>query len=128
MGYRKVPTIYTLDEIEDEPGLVVRMKAIKIGKLRKLTAASSGDDDEIGDNLDVMFGVLLEGLVSWNLEDEAGNPVPPTLEGLEDQELSLVMNIIRAWTEKASGVDDDLGKDSPAGGKFPGRPLTMEAL
>jgi len=121
MGYRKVPTIYTLDDINGEDGLIVRMKGIRVGKLRRLI--SNDSDDNVGEVLDL----LLEGLVSWNLEDENG-PVPMTLEGLESQELPMITAIVDSWTDKVTGVSDELGKDSPAGEKFPGQPLTMEAL
>lgn len=129
MGYRKVPTIYTLAEIEGEEGLVVRMKAIRIGKIRQLMRVVGTDEKDITpDMIDVIFKLLLDGLVSWNLEDEHGTPVETTMEGLDELELPTLMNILNAWLENMTGVDDDLGKGSSDGEKFPGRPLTMEAL
>lgn len=124
MGYRKSPTIYTLASIKGEDGLIVRMKAIRVGRLRKLMRVVSDDDSQI----DEMFELLLEGLVSWNLEDENGVPVPTTMEGLEDLEMPTVLGILTEWLENMTGPSEDLGKDSPAGAQFPGRPLTMEAL
>lgn len=124
MGYRKTPTIYTLTNVKDEDGLVVRMKAIRVGRLRKLMAVLSDDEAQ----LDEMFSLLLEGLVSWNLEDEDGVPVPTTMEGLEQQEIPLILNILTEWLENMTGPDQELGKGSPSGVQFPGRPLTMEAL
>lgn len=124
MGYRKTPTIYTLASIKGEDGLIVRMKAIRVGRLRKLMRVVSDDDSQI----DEMFELLLEGLVSWNLEDENGVPVPTTMEGLEDLEMPTVLGILTEWLENMTGPSEDLGKGSPAGAQFPGRPLTMEAL
>lgn len=125
MGYRKTPTIYTLADIKGEDGLIVRMKAIRVGRLRKLMGVlGEGDDGK----LDEMFELLLEGLVSWNLEDEDGVPVPTTMEGLEQCEMPFVLAILEVWLENMTGPDADLGKGSPAGAQFPGRPLTMEAL
>lgn len=130
MGYRRVPTIYTLDSIRDEEGLVVRMMSIRLGKLRRLMALTSdnGDSDEgVGEILD-LFG---QSLVSWNLEDyETGAPIPTSKEGIEDQEVELIMRIVEAWMDQMTGTEGkgDLGKDSISGEKFPGRPLTMEAL
>lgn len=133
MGYRKVPTIYTLTEIKDEEGAVVRMKAIRIGKLRKLMRVVTVDEDQMTPELiDEIFKLLLEGLVSWNLEypdgENEGQPIPTTMDGIDELELPTVMNILNSWLENMTGVDDDLGKDSPSGESFPGRPLTMEAL
>lgn len=134
MGHMKVPTIYTLSEIKGEEGAVVRMKAIKIGKLRKLMKVISVDEkDMTPEALDEIFGLLLEGLVSWNLEYEQGHekqgqPLPTTQDGIDELELTTLMNILNAWLENMTGVDEDLGKGSPSGESFPGRPLTMEAL
>lgn len=129
MGYRKIPTIYTLDKLPEEDGLIVRMKAVRIGRLRQLmktvSAAEQGDDDT---TLDEMFALLQEGLISWNLEDENGVPVPADMSGIDQQELPFVLKILSAWLENMTGPDEELGKGSPSGARFPGRPLTMEAL
>ena len=130
MGYRRIPTIYTLDTIKEEEGLVVRMSSIRLGKLRrlmKLTADDGADDGGIGEILDM----FRENLVSWNLEEfEDGSPVPTSKEAIEEQEVELIMRIVEAWMDRMTGTDGpgDLGKDSTSGEKFPGRPLTMEAL
>ncbi|HKZ21165.1 MAG TPA: hypothetical protein VJQ57_13775 [Acidimicrobiia bacterium] len=130
MGYRRVPTVYTLDSIPEEEGLIVRMTSIRLGKMRRLmtlTADDKADDAAMGEILDL----FQQSLVSWNLEEfEDGTPVPTTREGVEDQEVELIMRIVGAWMDEMTGTDgpDDLGKGSTGGGKFPGRPLTMEAL
>jgi hypothetical protein len=127
MGYRKVPTIHTLDKVGEEDGLVVRLKSIKFGKLRKLMRLT--DADETADEaLGEIFDLMLENIVSWNLEDEQGTPVPLTAEGLEDQETDLIMDIIEAWIEKMTGSGESLGKDSPSGESFPGKPMNWEIL
>lgn len=131
MGYRKIPTIYTLDALPEEEGLVVRMKSIRIGKLRKLmrtvseAEVSDGADEAM---LDEMFSLLAEGLISWNLEDENGIPIPADMSGIDQQELPFTLKILKAWLDNMTGPDEELGKGSPSGEKFPGRPLTMEAL
>lgn len=124
MGFRKIPTIYTLTEFKDAPGLVVRMKGLKFGQLLKLMTAK--DDD--GGSVEEMYEIFLKGLISWNLEDEDGIPVPCTAEAVADQELNFVLGIIDVWTTLLTGVSEDLGKDSQSGEKFLGQPVTMEAL
>lgn len=123
MGYRKVPTIHTLTFDEYE-GLVVRMKGVKVGKIRKLMHL--GDDEE--NALDEMLDLIAEGLVSWNLEGEDGQPIPITRDEIEDLEYDMANAILTEWLDKVTGVDKELGKDSSSGEKFPGLPLTMEAL
>lgn len=128
MGYRKVPTIYTLDMAKidsDYEGLVIRMKAISFGKVRRLIKATETADDE---NFDEMLDLVEYGLVSWNLENEDGSEVPANQDGLDDQDFPFVMDIVQSWLECMTGVDEDLGKGSPSGQQFPGRPVTMEAL
>lgn len=127
MGYRKVPVIHTL-EIEGREGLVVRMRGMKIGKMRQIVRVMDSEDAGTAETLDEMIDAISEGIVSWTLEDENGIPLPATREQIEDLELGELTDILNAWLGKISGVDEELGKGSPAGGKFPGQPLTMEAL
>jgi hypothetical protein len=105
------------------------MTSIRLGKLRRLMKLTDDntDDGAVGEILDL----FQENLVSWNLEDyDTGAPVPTTIEAIEDQEIELIMRIVEAWMDQMTGTDGpgDLGKDSTSGEKFPGRPLTMEAL
>lgn len=125
MGYRKIPTIYTLNEFEKYPGLEVRFKGLKLGRMRKFISMS---EDEAANNVDEILGLVVEGLVSWNLEDENGIPVPTTMEGIDDQELDFVLEIFNAWADKMMGISDDLGKGSTSGVTSPVPLPTMEAL
>jgi hypothetical protein len=127
VGYRRTPKIHLLDLEENYPGFVVRMKGLKIGKMRRLLAAMD-DDTKTEDMIPEVSQLIADHVVSWNLEDDEGNPVAPTQEAVEDFELDMLMDFINAWLEKVNGVSDDLGKDSPSGDRFPGQPVTMEAL
>ena len=128
MGYRRVPTIHTLDSIREEEGLVVRMASIRLGKMRRLMQLTSEEEDG---GIEEILDLFQHSLVSWNLEDfETGAPVPANREGIDAQEIELIMRIVEAWMNVMTGTDGpgDLGKDSTSGEKFPGRPLTMELL
>jgi hypothetical protein len=128
MGYRKTPTIYQLTFADpDYEGLEVRCKALKLGRLRKLLAVT-GKGDMSNEELDELFGILEEGLLSWNLEDEDGNPVPTTREGINDQEVPFILDIVDTWIDGMTGVGEDLGKGSSSGETFPVALPTMEAL
>lgn len=129
MGYRKIPRIHTL-EFDGEllNGLVVRMKSVSFGKVRRLIAAvgdETGDDTEA---MDSVVSLLAESLVSWTLEDETGAPVEPGMDGLDLLDFDEVMEIADKWLEAITGPSKDLGKGSSSGATFPGQPLTMEAL
>lgn len=127
MGYRKVPTIYTLTDVKGMEGAVIRMRSVKVGRLRRLLSALESEGD-FSESISPIAQAVSEGLVSWDLEDETGVPIPTSVEGVEELELADLMNLVSAWTERMTGVDEDLGKDSRSGEQFPGRPVTMEAL
>lgn len=128
MGYKKVPTIHTLDKIKGLDGLTVRLKGLKVGKLRRLIAVLESDEQGLTEMLGEVFELLTENAVSWDLEDEGGNPVPFDHDGVEELELEDLMSILSAWMDAMTSVSEDLGKDSTSGGSFPGQPVTMEAL
>lgn len=141
MGYNKVPTIYDLVfEDEELQGLVIRMKAVKIGKVRKLLRLLNSEQGHSDEQMDEMFKLMAEALVSWNLEecDNDGNPllddygrpipIPATLEGIEDQEFPFILQILSTWMDGMTGVSDELGKDSGSGVISPVPLPTMESL
>ena len=128
MGYRKVPVIYTLEFKGEHEGLVVRLKSIKIGAMRRMLKLIDSDEDNTTLVLDNMVELIGKGLVSWNLEEEDGTPIEPTPEEVDELDFDLLKLILDEWLDVVSGPGEDLGKDSPSGEKFPGQPLTMEAL
>lgn len=130
MGYIKVPRIYDLEFEGDREGLVVRMKGIKFGKVRRLLSVLGGDQDaDLSDeDIETVFSELLDNIVSWNMEDEEGVPIPVTRESLEDEEFRDILDIFGKWLEVLTGPSDDLGKDSASGATFPVALPTMEAL
>lgn len=125
MGYRKVPRIYTLTFDGDLEGLVVRMRGLKLGQMRALLKIL---DDEDTRTLDELPKFLADHLISWNLEDENGREVEASAEGLDQLDIEEVLTISNKWMDELVGVKEDLGKGSPSGEQFPGRPVTMEAL
>ena len=127
MGYRKIPRIYTLEFDGELEGFVVRIKSIKFGKLRRLTALM----DEDGKDVQLMGEInrfLTDSIVSWTLQDEAGVDVPVSAEAIDELDFDEVMQIVNKWLDNMTGPGPELGKDSRSGATFPGQPLTMEAL
>lgn len=125
MGFTPRSTIYTLlFEGTDYEGLEVRMRATKLGAL-----FDAGDLLAIGKRVGVdvaptaaemgritaEFEELAAHLVSWNVEDEDGTPVPADLEGLKAQELPLVVRIIKAWQQAMGDVAPPLSNSSSSG-------------
>ena len=127
MGYRKVPTIFTVKPKEFD-GLKVRLQSVKVGQMRKLMRLSATEDDNDIEMIDEMVSMITKYLVSWNLEDEDGNRIEPSAEAVDDLEFKMLSAIIDGWLDLMTGPGEDLGKGSPSGEQFPGQPATMEAL
>jgi hypothetical protein len=136
VGFKKKTTIYELVfEDKELEGLEVRAKSVPSGDLLDLMDAASKIDvtSSTFSNSDLSaIKQLLTGfsraLVSWNLEEEDGTPVPPTLESIHAQEFIFVLPIVTAWMDAVAGVSADLGKDSGSGETFPEGSLPMETL
>jgi hypothetical protein len=109
VGYKRNPKIYNLvfDETTDHPGLEVQVRTITMGQLVKVWSNEGGSVDT--------FEMFVDRLVSWNLEDENGTPVPTTREAVEAEDDDLIMAITRKWSQTVMGVPAPLGGDSNSG-------------
>jgi hypothetical protein len=121
MGYQDVD-LYKL-HFEDRPGLEVTAEGLTTDDLfavmelsGKLQDGTDLTDPAVKEALQVMMKMLAGALAGWNVEDRNGQPVPATLEGVRSQKLGLVMDIVLAWVQAQTDVDDGLGKDSGSGG------------
>jgi len=116
VGFKHQPKIYKI--VFDDPdlaGLEVKARGLSIGELR---------DDEI-----TPAESFANALVSWNLEDEEGRPLPMTLGTLENYpDLNFINTLVEAWLNAVIGVDDELGKDSGSGKPFLEGSIPMEPL
>jgi hypothetical protein len=116
MGFRhQAKTVTLVFDDPDLEGLVV--------KARSMSLAEVNDDDLR------VYEAFANALVSWNLEYEDGRPVPMTLEALESYpDVGFVSSMTEAWFKAVSGVDDELGKDSPSGKRSLEASIPMETL
>jgi hypothetical protein len=127
MAYRRDPKVYKLvfDDTTDFAGLEVRAKSVDLGTLLKLSGIANQarlDSDEV----DELLSGFARALVSWNVEDENGNPVPATKEGMYSGDPHESIAIVRKWIDVMSNPPDDLGKDSGSGENSPEAQLPME--
>lgn len=67
-------------------------------------------------------------LVSWNVEDEDGQPVPCTPDSFVDMDPLFVREVLDQWAAAIAGVAAPLDQPSPAGEPFPEESLPMETL
>jgi len=126
MGFRPEPTIYNLTfQGTALDGLNVRMSCCTISEnAEMIKAAVAGDDgdgnthitaDVLKDN-DRVLEIFINHLVSWNLEDLAGQPVPTNREGVDMQERTLIAQLMGAWQVSMMNVPNPLPPGSSSGG------------
>jgi hypothetical protein len=124
MGYRPKRKTYRLDFTGTEyEGLAVTMRGLTVGEELELEELRSQDGG--GRRIfEMMTGLLVE----WNVEDDNGQPVPATLDGICTQDSTLVMAILDAAQQAASGVPDPLPNGSPSGEPSPVASIPTETL
>ncbi|MDN3244165.1 hypothetical protein [Streptomyces sp. ZSW22] len=124
MGYRPKRRIFRLDfSGTDWEGLEVSMRGLTVGEeleLGDLRGQQGGGTR--------WFEILTGLLVEWNVEDDQGNPVPTTFDGVRTQDSAMVMAILDALQTAASGVSDPLPQTSPGGEPSPAVPIPMAPL
>lgn len=113
MGFRPKRRIYDLQfEDPDMEGLEVKIRHVDTGQSLALDSAiSSGGEDGVR----VCLDLLAENMIEWNVEDDNGQPVPVTMDGLLSQELDFNLAIVNAWREAILGVPAPLDSASPDG-------------
>jgi hypothetical protein len=116
MGFRPQPTVYNIG-FEGTPldGLHVKMSCCTLGEYNYMLRAAfiGGEPDEEGnvklepemlEANDRIVELFLNHLISWDLEDMAGQAVPMTQEGLDSQERTIIGQLISAWQTAMSSL------------------------
>ncbi|MFD8805559.1 hypothetical protein [Streptomyces sp. NPDC059597] len=123
MGYKRNPKIYKLTWQDGEyAGLEVSVRTMSMGQL---VDSQSGKG---ASGIEGTVELLAERIVGWNLEDEAGQPVPPTLAAMREEDDDLIIAIIAKWREAVAGVEPPLPQSSPAGEPSPVESIPMAPL
>lgn len=134
MGYVRKKKIFVLTfEDPDLEGLEVRASSTSLGALLELVSlADIGKGKKFGiediEKLDDLFQLFAGCLLSWNLEEEGGAPVPTTVAGLKSQELDFVLDLIMAWMDGVVSTPAPLPPRSNDGDSSEVPPLTMATL
>ncbi|MEV5957304.1 hypothetical protein AB0M11_26645 [Streptomyces sp. NPDC051987] len=129
MGYKTKVKTFTIRFAEGHEfhGAEARVRSMTLGEYMEALGFDGGEGDQApGSTLHRFF----DHLVSWNVEDEDGQPVPATKEGalLIDHDLVLAFN--NAWVQQLLGVHDadPLPQSSPSGEPSLVESVPMEAL
>lgn len=125
MGYRQQARVYRL-VWEDGPfvGLEVRGKSLPVGaflaiegsqhKLQELITRGAVSEAEMQEVLEPVQRIV-DAIVSWNIEDAEGRPVPVTLDGFMSLTQEEVTAILTAWANAGTNVSTPLERPSPDG-------------
>jgi hypothetical protein len=122
MGYVPRRTLYKLDFSETEhAGLEVVTKSASMAALLDILSLAdvveaAGLKNADRTQMDRLFSLFDEVLVSWNVEAEDGGAVPATKDGLLSQDPEFVMAVINAWAQAMAKAPTDLGKGLGSGG------------
>jgi len=65
------------------------------------------------DDLRELAELLAAHLIDWNFEDEKGDPVPMTVDGILTLEQPILVRICREWLKAASGITAPLESSGP---------------
>lgn len=122
MGYRKKRGLDLEfgDEFTDSSGEKLEV-CIASGTIeefflvKELSSRTMTDVATLREDMAEMYGVLGPKLVSWNLEEADGSPIPFTRETLAAQDRALVSAIVEAWLTAVRSVPAPLPQPSPAG-------------
>lgn len=125
MGFREPSTITLVFEPGDEyHGLEARVRSMSIAEW----LAASGLDGSEGDGAAATIQRFYKALVSWNLEDEHGQPIPVT--DAPNRDSRMIRRLNNAWMEALTGVHraDPLPATSSSGETSPAPPIPMAPL
>lgn len=120
MGYKTKVRSYLIQFAEGHEfhGAEARVKGMTLGEYMEALGIDGGEGDKaVGSSL----RRFLDHLISWNLEDEDEQPVPPTAEGAALVDHDLVLALSNAWVQQLLGVHDadPLPQSSTSGEPFP---------
>lgn len=116
MSFKRKRKVYNLDfEGTEYEGLQVKVRGLTTGEYLEIVSLSApnteGDRETEG-----MLRMFANHLVFWNLIDEdTGEPVPTTYEGVTTNDFVMNMFVINAWTDAIASVPEKTEKKSLAG-------------
>lgn len=116
MSFKRRRKVYNLDfEGTEYDGLRVKVRGLTTGEYLDLVSFSASSEE--GDSAtEEMLKMFASHLVAWNLEDEeSGELVPTTYEGIKSNDFGMNMAIIGAWTDALVSVPEKSEKKSGSG-------------
>lgn len=133
-GYSGGKRVYRLTfEDPDMDGFVLRAKSVSMRKLLDLarldtTVIGRAAHDLSDEDVELLLRILGDFagcIVEWNLLDDDGEAVEPTVDNLLDQDPNWVLRVFMVWMTAIAGVSAPLARPSGNGQQFPGGSVPM---
>lgn len=126
MGFREQPNTITLrfKEGDELHGLEVTLKGLTIGEFIAFTGMDGSDGESSGGTIERFH----TSLISWNLEDADGRPIPVSESRNRPHRMIITLN--NAYVEALTGVhkSDPLPDSSTSGENSPAPVIPMAPL
>jgi hypothetical protein len=123
MGFKRGALLLEWPEDSEFSGLEVRMRRLSIRQMLDVERLSDlRRESEAGEVMEAMAALLDaigDGLLGWNYESEDGTPIAAERASLDDLDLDMVLQLVRAWTKAAAGVPLASKPSSPTGAPEP---------
>lgn len=120
MGFKATVKTYLVRFAEGHEyhGAEARLSGMRYGEWEVAAGLDGGEGDTNGAARVARF---VDHLISWNLEDEDGKPVPTTMDAVKQLDHDLVTALNNAWVQTLLGVHDadPLPESSPSGEPSP---------
>lgn len=117
MGFREQPNTITLrfEEGDELHGLEATLHGVTIGEFMAFTGWDGSDGADTGKTIERFH----EALISWNLEDADGQPIP--VSESRDRPHRLILRLNNAYVDALTGVhkNDPLPDSSTSGESYP---------
>lgn len=130
MGHKVARNLRIIFDEGDAAGaeIVCRLN-VPIGVLMEISHIGQAmTEADIGGLAEISALFVDQVLVSWNLEEEDGSPIPLTQVGLESLPVSLRQAILMHWITTVVTIPVPLGAKSPNGNGLAERSIPMELL
>lgn len=115
MGYKAKRYRLVWDDGE-YAGLEVTMKPASIGQMMEMEQIGGLDPQKTSvAEIRPLIGMLAGLIVSWNVEDDDGQPVPADEDGITGQDIGMLTAIITEFGRRITAVDPTSPNGSPNG-------------
>lgn len=126
MGFKRDKTyLLEWDDTHELAGLEVRVRACSVGKYLEIIDDVATQDAGV---LRSVFARFSELLLSWNLEDAEGKPVPADSAGVMSVDMDLMTELLNAWKLTLTGVSGPKEQPSSDGSQLVELSIPMETL